>query len=113
MKSVEPNQLAATIHADIDDWASAILGRKTEILYKMGVALERHAKRLAPVDTGTLRASIHTVKIDNYTVEVRDGVHYGVYQEYGTSKMAAQPFMRPAIYSSENDRRAVMLEALK
>ena len=28
---------------------------------------------------------------------VADGVHYGIYQEFGTSKMAAHPFMSPAI----------------
>lgn len=27
---------------------------------------------------------------------VHDGVDYGVYQEFGTYKMAAQPFMNPA-----------------
>ena len=27
---------------------------------------------------------------------VADGVEYGKYQEWGTSRMAAQPFMRPA-----------------
>lgn len=28
---------------------------------------------------------------------VADGVEYGVYQELGTVKMSAQPFMRPAV----------------
>ena len=28
---------------------------------------------------------------------VADGVEYGIYQELGTSRMAAQPFMRPAV----------------
>lgn len=28
---------------------------------------------------------------------VHDGVEYGIYQEMGTHKMAAQPFMRPSI----------------
>jgi len=28
---------------------------------------------------------------------VADGVNYGIHQEFGTSKMNAQPFMRPAV----------------
>jgi len=28
---------------------------------------------------------------------VRDGVEYGIYQEFGTVKMAAKPFLRPAV----------------
>lgn len=54
------------------------------------------AKSFAPVDTGALRASIHGQKTGKYAGKVEDGVHYGIYQEFGTYKMAAQPFMRPA-----------------
>jgi len=32
-------------------------------------------------------------KVERY---VADGVEYGIYQETGTSRMAAQPFMHPA-----------------
>jgi len=28
---------------------------------------------------------------------LHDGVHYGIYQELGTSKMRARPFIRPAV----------------
>ena len=28
---------------------------------------------------------------------VADGVHYGIHQEYGTSRQAGKPFMRPAV----------------
>jgi len=28
---------------------------------------------------------------------IADGVNYGIYQEFGTSKMGAQPFMSPAV----------------
>ena len=68
-----------------------------KILLETMLALEGHAKRLAPVDTGRLRASIHTfpTKPSN-VITVSDGVSYGAFQEYGTSKMKAQPFIRPA-----------------
>ena len=34
---------------------------------------------------------------DEYVRYLHDGVSYGIYQELGTFKMAAQPFIRPAI----------------
>lgn len=47
------------------------------------------------VDTGTLRASIKWKPTGKLKYQISDGVHYGVYLEYGTSRMAARPFMGP------------------
>ena len=66
-------------------------------LLDLMLAIERHAKRVAPVKTGRLRASIHTEPVMPATeIFVGDGVEYGVFQEFGTSVMKAQPFLRPA-----------------
>lgn len=111
-QTVWPQQLAATVKADLDRYARGTKKRASDALYRAGLSLEEHAKRLCPVDTGTLRASLHTVRIDAETVEVRDGVKYGKFVEYGTVKMQAQPFLRPAIYASEVDRAKIMGEAL-
>ncbi len=62
-----------------------------------------HAKRSAPVDTGALRNSISTEPVARMTYRVQDGVEYGIYQEFGTSRMAAQPFMSPALESVRDD----------
>jgi len=51
-----------------------------------------YAKAYAPIDTGELRASIHKT-----TSGVTATAKHASYQEYGTYKMQAQPFMRPAI----------------
>lgn len=54
------------------------------------------AQRRAPVDTGELRASIHTEIIDGvvcYGSEVR----HALPQEVGTWKMSAQPYLRPSL----------------
>lgn len=57
--------------------------------------VESGAKAMAPVDTGNLRSSIQG-QSGGLTGQVNAGAHYAIYQEYGTYKMAAQPFMTPA-----------------
>lgn len=54
------------------------------------------ARQLAPVDTGALRESIHVEPAENGVVRVVASVPYAVYVEYGTARMAAQPFLTPA-----------------
>lgn len=62
--------------------------------------IAKRASQLAPRDTGFMA--------DHITGD-EDGVHseahYTVYVEFGTFKMAAQPFLRPAV--SEVQRNAV------
>ena len=98
---------------------------KTEqILRRLAFEIEGIAKQLAPYDTTALRNSIYTVteKEDNYqqasadAISKRPGieteahpkpgkgearvgpcVEYAAYQEFGTSKMSAQPYMTPAV----------------
>ena len=53
------------------------------------------AKSLAPVDTGFLRASIEA-SVKGLTGEVVSMAEYGIFVEYGTWKMRAQPYMGPA-----------------
>ena len=58
--------------------------------------IEDDAKRLAPVRTGALKASIRAnVRGDH--AEIEAGVRYSSYVEEGTSDTAPQPYMRPAV----------------
>lgn len=71
------------------------------LLLDFMLSVEGHAKRYAPVDTGRLRSSITTnPKYPANKIIVSDGVEYGFYQEYGTTRMKPQPFMRPALNTS-------------
>ena len=65
-------------------------------------AIETTAKIKVPVDTGALRASIQSEMTGDTEGMVATDIEYSVYQEYGTSKMAATPYMTPA---AENERR--------
>jgi HK97 gp10 family phage protein len=67
---------------------------------KYGWAIAGEAATNAPIDTGALRNSITSesnMDADALTFTVQDGVTYGIFQELGTSRMAAQPFLVPAV----------------
>lgn len=58
--------------------------------------LQVRARQLAPVDTGFLRNSIEVLKTGDLSAVVFVGAEYGVYVEFGTRRMRAQPFFTPA-----------------
>ena len=59
-------------------------------------------RRMVPVLSGLLRGTIrveHGSPVTRIWVgDTAAGVDYHLYQEFGTSRMAAQPFIRPAVY---------------
>lgn len=58
------------------------------------------AKTLAPVDSGDLKGSIEVTRKTGGKFSrsrwIGTDVFYGLFQEYGTSRMAPQPFLNPA-----------------
>jgi hypothetical protein len=62
------------------------------------------AERFAPVLTGALRLSVHVTEVGrgHWRISAGTGLPDGraVYNELGTSKMAAQPYIRPAMYQA-------------
>ena len=73
--------------------------KAAKIVNTYGQAITGEAAQNAPLDTGALRNSItsESQMTDELTFTVQDGVEYGIFQELGTSKMAAQPFLIPAL----------------
>jgi HK97 gp10 family phage protein len=60
-------------------------------------SIEAKAKEKVAVKTGTLRRSIHSVFSNGgLTGIVGPSVLYGKFVEFGTRRMGARPFMRPA-----------------
>lgn len=59
--------------------------------------VEGAAKANAPVLTGNLRNSIETMPGEDLSARVNVGAYYGIYVEYGTSRMGAEPFLTPAV----------------
>lgn len=55
------------------------------------------ATGIVPVRTGNLRDSIQAESASSTSVAVTAEADYAAYVELGTSKMGAQPYMRPSI----------------
>jgi len=67
------------------------------VVAKAANDIEGQAKSRAPVDTGFLKSSIQGRMITPTHWRVTVGASYGAYVEFGTRKMAAQPYFLPAI----------------
>jgi len=92
------------------DAIAAGLDMKTDdVLQSVAFQVEAEAKKRAPRDpqrppmnpavptTGALKNGIHTEKKKPRLYWVADSVNYGIFQELGTSRMQARPFMIPAV----------------
>lgn len=102
-------------------------GNVADVIATIAFAVERQAKINAPVDTGALRSSIYTkLKHGGHQPDQRDGVvyvdipepkneleaivgpttEYALWVELGTGRMAAQPYLLPAVeqVSADLDR---------
>jgi HK97 gp10 family phage protein len=78
----------------------------SQAVRKTALDIEADAKALAPVDTGNLKGSISVDSLGPLAAEIGPTATYGIFQEYGTSRMPPQPFMGPAF-----DRRSPGLVA--
>lgn len=87
-----------------------IAHQKRPMITKAQMRAEGRSKRVSdpaaqlgvPVDTGALQASIQQKvtrsRLMTFVGEIwTRGIKYAGYMEYGTSKIAPRPFMRPAI----------------
>lgn len=88
--------------SDLDKYISDLgkAGAKAEeltetVVHKVGLDTVAGAQAIVPVDTGNLKSSIG-VDFDGLGLEAGPTANYGGYVEYGTSRMAPQPYMRPA-----------------
>jgi len=89
-----PNQAA------IRDLMSDRAGPVGKELARRAIRVDRIAKRLCPVDTGRLRASIAwraESDAEGLSVVVGTNVEYAPWVELGTSTQPARPYLRPAL----------------
>ena len=79
------------------------IGDNPKALLAGAFVLQKYSQENAPVgETGFLKNSISSRENTN-GAEVFVGADYGYYVEMGTSKMAAKPYIRPAIEQHSNE----------
>lgn len=95
------------LNQEFNDLENAHTQEIITALMRGGMIIETDAKRRCPVDTGRLRASLTTdVEREGKTtfvLKVGTNVEYASFVENGTSRMAAQPFLRPAVDAKAKD----------
>ena len=67
-------------------------------------AVAKDMERYVPVLTGKLRGTIRAEHLAGagrvHFGDVSRGIDYHIYVEFGTSRMQAQPYARPALYQA-------------
>jgi HK97 gp10 family phage protein len=80
-----------------------------------GLPIQTAAAQKARVRTGTLRRSIHTETgetSEGTVARVGTNVEYGPAQEFGTSRMSGQPYLRPAFDEKKGEALREMARVL-
>lgn len=62
--------------------------------------------------TGNLRGANHYEVSGDDTVLIKNGMEYAGYVEYGTSKMPARPFFKPAILNYLDEYKGILEDCL-
>lgn len=82
---------------DLPTVPAALKDEAVKLVAQHAYQIQAAAQQKAPVRTGLLRRSIHTVFSNGgMSAVVGPSVVYGIFVEFGTRRMAARPYMRPA-----------------
>ena len=79
---------------------------------RAGENVVSHAKRFVRTDTHELQRSINSnteSTTNGATAKIGTNVEHGIYNEFGTSKMSAQPFLQPALQSNKKHARKIIM----
>ncbi len=75
--------------------------------------IKRNAKSKAPRDTGFMAENINTSYSGDTKAEIKSPATYSGYVEFGTRKMSAQPFMRPALEQQRDKMQKDFRDAIR
>lgn len=90
-----------TYNGSLSDIAAGVEAAVSEAIAAGAEIVRGQAQSVCPVDTGTLRDSI-AVTQSGTNADISANTDYAAYVEFGTSKMAAQPYLVPSLLGSEN-----------
>lgn len=92
--------------------AATLVKRVSDAVYQTADDVETYVKVGAPFLTGDLSKSYTAQPESDTSAIVGSPLDYSVYQEYGTSKMPAQPHLTPAVDAAKPDFIARLMKAL-
>jgi HK97 gp10 family phage protein len=91
--------------------------RAMDRLEKAGELVAARARGDVPVRTGKLKDTIRVIRLKGDPKQdvrvyagnrIKGGAYYAYMVERGTKKMAAHPFLRPALNQSRNEIKAIV-----
>ena len=82
----------------LQDLPSKLSKEANESAREGALDVAREAKRIVAVDTGFLRSTIFVRELDYNRFEIVATAPYAGYVEYGTYRMVARPYIRPALF---------------
>ena len=91
---------------------AALPGSLAATVKEAALKCETYAKDVVPVDTGALKASIKAEKETETAWTVAPTTEYAIYVEFGTRKMSAQPYMRPAAEKIRKEYPDLVVETI-
>ena len=99
----------STLFAQLDNLDPRTQAGLSNGVQRAGLLVEGAAKSNAPVDTGALRDSINASGSSSFITAAAEStvgtnIEYAPHVEFGTTRMAAQPYLRPAL---RNNRRKI------
>ena len=105
---------APQLKAQFAKLGEAVAGPKVKAALRAGaLVIANDAKARAPVRTGTLRRSIGIEDGPGpYEVSIGTDLEYAPYVEFGTYKMAARPYLRPAFDENVGAARQEIADVL-
>lgn len=84
----------------------------SEAIKLSALSVEAEAKKVTPVDTGRLRASIYTSIYKDYAV-VQPKTDYAIFVHEGTRYMKGRPFMMQGLNNSKDKIKGFFETAIK
>lgn len=98
-------------NSSFPDFMQSIDGRLAEAVKAGAETVRDGAAAACPVDTGALRDSI-TAESDGNSAIVSANTDYAAFVEFGTSKMAPQPYLVPALIENSQAVLSSIADAL-
>lgn len=91
----------------IGDYIRSLGSKKTRAMVKVGRFCVSKMDYYVAVDTGYLK-SRNDYKIAGKAIRLINDCAYAGFQEFGTSKMRAHPFIRPSVYNHVEEIKSIV-----